>query len=284
MSAGAAHDLRHLLGRRPRACRFGCCWGGAPPPLYPMSRKAVRAIREALRRQRDRLRAGHARARRCTVTTRSSSSWTTSWHSSVASTSPTSPATVSTDRAIHRAEASAGTMSRTLLRGPASAPSRHFNLRWKEAAGEPLPAPEPGRGVTRSCRSCARCRSASTTRCRGAILILGSYAGALRSAEHLVYLENQFLWSAEIVEILREKLCNPPSDRFRLLVVLPAKPNSGARRHHRTARPARGRRRRRRPDARLYALCGGGRLVRSRLRARQGGIVDDRWLTSDRRT
>jgi phosphatidylserine/phosphatidylglycerophosphate/cardiolipin synthase-like enzyme len=63
---------------------------------------------------------------------------------------------------------------------------------------------------------------------RGEFSILASYAGALRSAEHLVYLENQFLWSAEIVEILREKLRNPPSDRFRLLLVLPARPNSGA--------------------------------------------------------
>ena len=63
---------------------------------------------------------------------------------------------------------------------------------------------------------------------RGEFSILAGYAGALRSAQHLVYLENQFLWSAEIVEILREKLRTPPSDDFRLLLVLPAKPNSGA--------------------------------------------------------
>jgi len=63
---------------------------------------------------------------------------------------------------------------------------------------------------------------------QGEFSILASYAGALRSAERLVYLENQFLWSAEIVDILKEKLRNPPSDRFRLLLVLPAKPNSGA--------------------------------------------------------
>ena len=63
---------------------------------------------------------------------------------------------------------------------------------------------------------------------RGEFSILESYAGALRSAQRLIYLENQFLWSAEIVEILREKLRNPPNDRFRLLLVLPAKPNSGA--------------------------------------------------------
>src|SRR4029078_8706141 len=39
---------------------------------------------------------------------------------------------------------------------------------------------------------------------------------------------NQSVGSREIVEILREKLRNPPNDRFRLLLVLPAKPNSGA--------------------------------------------------------
>jgi phosphatidylserine/phosphatidylglycerophosphate/cardiolipin synthase-like enzyme len=44
----------------------------------------------------------------------------------------------------------------------------------------------------------------------------------------LIYLENQFLWSAEIVEILEQKLRNQPSERFRLLLMLPAKPNSGA--------------------------------------------------------
>src|SRR5205823_324934 len=50
---------------------------------------------------------------------------------------------------------------------------------------------------------------------------------ALRSARRLIYLENQFLWSPEIVSVLAEKLRNPPDDDFRLLVLLPAKPNNG---------------------------------------------------------
>ena len=41
----------------------------------------------------------------------------------------------------------------------------------------------------------------------------------------------------------RDKLRDPPDDGFRLLVVLPAKPNNGARRHARPARRARGGRR-----------------------------------------
>ena len=50
---------------------------------------------------------------------------------------------------------------------------------------------------------------------------------ALRSAERLVYLENQFLWSSEVVKILLSKIENPPSDEFRLVLLLPANPNDG---------------------------------------------------------
>jgi phosphatidylserine/phosphatidylglycerophosphate/cardiolipin synthase-like enzyme len=63
---------------------------------------------------------------------------------------------------------------------------------------------------------------------RGDFRILEAYTRALRSARSLVYLENQFLWSPEIVRILAEKLRDPPSDDFRLVVLLPATPNNGA--------------------------------------------------------
>ena len=58
--------------------------------------------------------------------------------------------------------------------------------------------------------------------------ILEAYMRALRSAARLVYLESQFFWAPELVEILAEKLRNPPSEEFRVVVVLPAKPNNGA--------------------------------------------------------
>src|SRR5204862_5855841 len=61
----------------------------------------------------------------------------------------------------------------------------------------------------------------------GEFTILESYVGALRAAERLIYLENQFLWSPELVAVLEQKLRNPPDSRFRLLVLLPAKPNNG---------------------------------------------------------
>jgi phosphatidylserine/phosphatidylglycerophosphate/cardiolipin synthase-like enzyme len=58
--------------------------------------------------------------------------------------------------------------------------------------------------------------------------ILESYLRALRSAERLVYLESQFLWSPEITFVLADKLRRPPRDDFRVIVVLPSRPNNGA--------------------------------------------------------
>ena len=63
---------------------------------------------------------------------------------------------------------------------------------------------------------------------RGDFRILESYLRALRSAERFIYIENQFLWSPEIATVLLDKLTNPPTPDFRLLLVLPAKANSGA--------------------------------------------------------
>jgi phosphatidylserine/phosphatidylglycerophosphate/cardiolipin synthase-like enzyme len=63
---------------------------------------------------------------------------------------------------------------------------------------------------------------------KGDFRILESYLAALRSAKRLVYLENQFLWSAEILAVLRDKLEHPPAPDFRLLLLLPSRPNSGS--------------------------------------------------------
>jgi len=63
---------------------------------------------------------------------------------------------------------------------------------------------------------------------RGDFRIAEAYIRALRSARSLIYLENQFLWSPEVVSILEDKLQRPPSDEFRLVVVLPARANNGS--------------------------------------------------------
>jgi phosphatidylserine/phosphatidylglycerophosphate/cardiolipin synthase-like enzyme len=114
---------------------------------------------------------------------------------------------------------------------------------------------------------------------RGDFRILEAYTRALRSAREFVYLESQFLWSAQIVEILAAKLREPPSEGFRVVVLLPAKPNNGA------------------DDTRgklgelVRADDGSGRFLAATISARTGrlsgplyvhakvGIVDDTWLT-----
>jgi phosphatidylserine/phosphatidylglycerophosphate/cardiolipin synthase-like enzyme len=167
------------------------------------------------------------------------------------------------------------------VHGPAVADvADHFRLRWREVTGEELPAVEPppaqGDVELQLVRTVPEKIYASVP--RGEFSILESYLRAIRSAERLVYLENQFLWSPELVVELERKLRNPPHDGFRLLVVLPAKPNNG------------------RDDTRgqlgrlAAADAGAGRFLACSLHQRgdharpvyvhaKVGIVDDRWLT-----
>ena len=120
----------------------------------------------------------------------------------------------------------------TELRGPIVADvAEHFAQRWREAAGEDLPtaaAAPPAAG--RTAVQLARTVPERTYRFapRGDFSILEQYLNALRSAESLVYLENQFLWSTEVVDVLARKLRRPPTEDFRVLLVLPERPNNGA--------------------------------------------------------
>ena len=158
--------------------------------------------------------------------------------------------------------------------------AEHFRLRWHEVTGDELPAvlpPEPAGDVelqvVRTVPEKIYERLA-----KGEFTILESYLRGLRSAEKLIYLENQFLWSPEVVSVLAEKLRHPPHDRFRLVVLLPAKADSGN------------------DDTRgqlgvlVAADDGAGRFLACTLhQAGPGGrpvyvhakigIVDDRWLT-----
>jgi phosphatidylserine/phosphatidylglycerophosphate/cardiolipin synthase-like enzyme len=114
---------------------------------------------------------------------------------------------------------------------------------------------------------------------RGDFRIIEAYLRALRSARHLVYLENQFLWSPEVVNILAEKLRMPPTDEFRVVIMLPSRATTGeddTRGQLAILADADGRHR---------------RLLATTIRARSGGtsdrvyvhakvgIIDDRWLT-----
>ena len=115
------------------------------------------------------------------------------------------------------------------IEGPAVTDvASHFAMRWAEVTGEELPETRPAeRGdvelqVVRTVPNGIYDRLPN-----GDFTILESYLRALRSAEKLVYLESQFLWSPELVHVLVDKLRNPPSDDFRLVVLLPAKAKNG---------------------------------------------------------
>jgi phosphatidylserine/phosphatidylglycerophosphate/cardiolipin synthase-like enzyme len=154
-------------------------------------------------------------------------------------------------------------------------------MRWQAITGETLPpvvAPLPmGDVELQVVRTVPD--GMYPQRPRGDFRILESYLRGLRAARRFIYLENQFLWSPEILAVLREKLARPPTPDFRLLLVLPAKPDTGG------------------DDTRgqlgtlVQADGDGGRLLACTLYAIGGekdwpiyvhakvGIVDDSWMT-----
>jgi phosphatidylserine/phosphatidylglycerophosphate/cardiolipin synthase-like enzyme len=170
----------------------------------------------------------------------------------------------------------------TRLHGPiVTDVANHFRLRWSEVANEDLPAPATqgpaGETNVQLLRTVPDATYAFAP--RGEFTILDAYVRALRSARKLIYLENQFLWSPEIAEILIDKLCDPPADDFRLVLLLPRKPSNGAD----TTRGQLGRL--------MDADDGNHRLLATTLSTHDGdasapvyvhaklGIVDDEWMT-----
>ena len=117
------------------------------------------------------------------------------------------------------------------IRGPAVADvAAHFAARWQAVTGEQValtpPTAPAGKVELQVVRTVPE--KIYDFLPRGDFRIVEAYTRALRSASKLVYLESQFLWSAQVVEILADKLREPPSDDFRVVVLLPAKPNNGA--------------------------------------------------------
>lgn len=169
----------------------------------------------------------------------------------------------------------------TRLQGPAVGDvAAHFAMRWLEVTGERLVhgrPPEAGETTVQVVRTVAEDMYDLVP--HGDFRILESYVRALRAARRLVYLENQFLWSPEIVDVLASKLRDPPDDGFRLVVLLPRRANNG----QDDTRGQLGRL--------IGADAGHGRLLAATLRSRTGertdplyvhakiAIVDDRWLT-----
>ena len=159
--------------------------------------------------------------------------------------------------------------------------AENFAMRWQSITGNRLPpvATPPPAGdvelqVVRTVPEGTYPRLP-----RGDFRVLESYLRGLRAAQRFIYLENQFLWSPEILAVLRDKLARPPTPDFRLVLVLPEKPDTGG------------------DDTRgqlgtlVQADGDGGRLLACTLYSIGGekdwpvyvhakvGIVDDAWMT-----
>jgi phosphatidylserine/phosphatidylglycerophosphate/cardiolipin synthase-like enzyme len=118
----------------------------------------------------------------------------------------------------------------TRIEGPAVADvADHFRERWRELTGEALPVtppPEPaGNTTVQVVRTVAENMYDAFP--NGDFRIFESYIRAVSGARELIYIENQFLWSPELVEIIAAKLRNPPTPDFRVVVLLPSKANNG---------------------------------------------------------
>jgi phosphatidylserine/phosphatidylglycerophosphate/cardiolipin synthase-like enzyme len=257
-------------------------WAGAPIPLFSPDRRRVRAVAGAFPRRRN-LRFAvdrHERPLHC------HHEKLVIVDDELAFVGGIDLTTLAGDRFDDSAHRSRDGISwhdaACLLRGPAVADvADHFAQRWRAVTGEilpPSPVPAPcGPALVQVARTIPERVYARIP--AGDFSILGAYTAALRSAERLVYLENQFLWSPEIVEILADKLRRPPTPEFRLVVVLPARPNNGG------------------DDTRgqlgilADADAGGHRFLACALYSLDSfppqpvyvhakiGIVDDRWLT-----
>ena len=257
-------------------------WGGSPLPLFSPNRSAARRAREQLVRG-SRVRCAldtHERPMHCHHEKLVIVDGEVAFVGGIDITSLGGDRFDSSDHPMCSRLGWHDAASR--LHGPAVADvAGHFASRWLATTGErlaeSLPPAAAGEVELQVVRTVPEKVYDSLP--RGDFRILEAYTRALRSARELVYLESQFLWSPQVVEILAGKLRQPPSQGFRVVVLLPARPNNGA------------------DDTRgqLAALVraddGAGRFLATTISARTGalsgplyvhakiGIVDDAWLT-----
>jgi phosphatidylserine/phosphatidylglycerophosphate/cardiolipin synthase-like enzyme len=206
-------------------------WAGAPLPLFRPSRKEVRKMRERLVRH-TKIQCGLDAKERPLHCHHEKTIVVDDRVAFVGGIDLTSNTGDRYDSSDHPSRATLGWHDACArVEGPAVADvAEHFRMRWHEVVGEELPAvePPPAAGATeiQVVRTVPERIYASCP--NGDFTILESYLRAIRAAERLIYIENQFLWSPEIEKELHEKICDPPGPDFRLLVLLPSKPNNGA--------------------------------------------------------
>src|SRR3954451_15385225 len=230
--SAAGPTLRELLGETAERVDVRVlAWAGAPLPLFRPSRGEVRAARDELtdgtkiRMALDsKERPMHCHHEKLAVID--------GRVAYVGGIDLTALAGNRLDTSEHGARESIGWHdASTRVEGPlVRVVAEHIALRWREVTGEAL---DPGcvgstRGEVRAQFVRTVPNSVYEALPNGDYRILEAYVRALRSADRFVYLESQFLWSAELVEILASKLLDPPSDEFRIVLLLPAQPNNGA--------------------------------------------------------
>jgi phosphatidylserine/phosphatidylglycerophosphate/cardiolipin synthase-like enzyme len=278
-----ASRLRDLLGDLAERVEVRVLlWAGAPLPVFTPARASVRRVREELMRGTRvrcaldrRERPMHCHHEKLLIV-----------DGEIAFVGGIDLTSLGGDRFDTSEHAMCGRLgwhdASSRVRGPAVADvAAHFAARWREVAGERVegtpPPPSAGDVELQVVRTVPEKIYAAFP--QGDFRILEAYTRALRSARKLVYLESQFLWSTQVVEILANKLREPPSDDFRVVVLLPAKPNNGAD----TTRGQLG--------VLADADDGAARFLATTISARTGGltgplyvhakigIVDDEWLT-----
>jgi phosphatidylserine/phosphatidylglycerophosphate/cardiolipin synthase-like enzyme len=218
--------LRELLAGAERVDVRVIAWAGAPLPLFRPDRRQVRSMRHELthgtriQMQLDaRERPLHCHHEKLVLVD--------DRVAYVGGIDLTSFEGDRLDSSEHRPRAGVGWHDVCLrVEGPPAVDvAEHFRVRWQgalPAAEEAGPAGAIEAQVVRTVPEHVYDRLP-----RGEFTILESYLRALRSAERFVYLESQFLWSPELVEILAAKLREPPHADFRVVVLLPSNPNNG---------------------------------------------------------
>lgn len=107
----------------------------------------------------------------------------------------------------------------------------NFCQRWNSVTGErlePLPA-KPLDPAWNTPAQVIRTVPAGTYPFApdGEFGIFHAITTAIRQAKRFIYLENQYIWSPDVVEALIEAMNRPRSDPFRIVLVLPAKAYTG---------------------------------------------------------
>ena len=207
-------------------------WAGAPLPLFRPSRGDVRTMREQLV-GRTRIQCALDPKERPMHCHHEKTIVIDDRVAFVGGIDLTSETGDRYDTNAHPARASLGWHDASArIEGPAVGDvAEHFRMRWREVTDEtlaPVRPSQPGDGAVEIQVVRTVPEHVYSALPRGDFRVIESYLRAIQAAQHFIYLENQFLWSPEIAAALHDKLAQPPSPDFRIVLVLPSKPTSGA--------------------------------------------------------